>query len=90
MDTSRHYRLAPAVAIRPERFGGLIYHHSRRGLYCLRSRPLADFVRGLDGSRPLGEALDDFVTASALPEASRAALLQGLAQLERLDLFDEL
>ncbi len=90
MDTTRRYRLARAAAIRPERFGGLVYHHHRRGLYCLRSRPLVDFVRALDGSRCLGEALDAFVAARRLPAGSRAALLHGLAHLERLELLDEL
>jgi putative mycofactocin binding protein MftB len=90
MDVNRHYRLARAAAVRPERFGGLVYHHQTRSLICLRSPALADFVRGLDGSRRLGEALDEWAHAGRLPPGGRAELLSALAQLERMELLDEL
>lgn len=82
------YRLARGAAIRPERFGGLVYRYDNRRLYFLYSRDLVDFVSGLDGTRPLGTELDAFLASRALPTSTRATFVQALAQLERLSLLE--
>jgi mycofactocin biosynthesis protein MftB len=90
MDLSRRYRLSPRAAIRPERFGGLVYRYDNRRLYFLHSRDLVDFVSGLDGARPLVAALDEFLAARALPEATRQTFIKALAKLEQLEVLHEL
>lgn len=90
MNLDARYRLSRHAAIRPERFGGLVYRHDNRRLYFLYLRDLVDFVTGLDGSRPLVAALDNFLASRALPEASRETFLTALIQLEKLEVLDEL
>ncbi len=90
MNPAACYRLARQAALRPERFGGLVYRHDTRRLYCLQSRVLVDLVRGLDGTRRLRDALAEFLTVRALPTSASAELLRSLAQLEQLGLLDEL
>jgi len=41
IDLHRPYRLNPAVAVRPEPFGALIYHFGNRRLSFLKTRQLA-------------------------------------------------
>ena len=53
------YRLAPGVAIRPERFGGLVYRYDNRRLYFLHSHQAVEFINCLDGRRSLQEILDE-------------------------------
>ncbi len=84
MNPERPYRLAPSVALRPERFGALIYSHDTRRLYFLHSHAAAAFVGSLDGKRPLGEAVARFVAAQADGDAGAESLLQTMARLERL------
>jgi putative mycofactocin binding protein MftB len=90
MDLSQRYRLSPRAAIRPERFGGLVYRYDKRRLYFLHSRDLVDFVSELDGARPLAAALDDFLAARALPESTRQIFIKTLAKLEQMEVLDEL
>lgn len=90
MDLESRYCLSRHAAIRPERFGGLIYRHDNRRLYVVHSRALVDFVSGLDGTRPLAEALDSFLAARSLPETARPTVMQSLAQLVKLGVLDEL
>jgi len=45
IDLHRPYRLNPAVAVRPEPFGALIYHFGNRRLSFLKTRQLATVVR---------------------------------------------
>ena len=61
MNLASCYRLADGVAVRSERFGGLVYRYDNRRLYFLHSRNVADFVSGLDGLRPLQKAMEDFL-----------------------------
>jgi putative mycofactocin binding protein MftB len=89
MNLQACYRLAPGVVIRPERFGGLIYRHDTRRLYFLHSPELVEFVCELDGSRPLQEALDSFLTGRALYDTHRDAFINALANLEQLAVLDE-
>lgn len=84
MNPNANYCLAQGVAIRNERFGGLVYRHDNRRLYFLHSHELVDFVRGLDGQRPLVEALTHFMKSRTLPESNRDTFLKALTQLEKL------
>ncbi len=88
MDLAASYRLAPAAAIRPERFGGLIYRYDNRRLYFLHSHDLVAFVGQLDGSAALGVQLDQFLANRALAPGLRPQFLQALTQLERLGIID--
>ena len=47
-DLEAPWRLHPQVAIRPERFGALLYHFGTRRLSFLKSRALLEVVRSLD------------------------------------------
>lgn len=89
MNLEACYRLAPDVAIRPERFGGLVYRHANRRLYFLHSRELVDLVGTLDGTRPLTVHLDAFLTTHGLPETAREAFVAALGQLAELAVLDE-
>ena len=87
MNTAAHYRLAEGVAIRPERFGALVYRYDNRRLYFIHSRTAADFVGGLDGAHPLGQAVAAFVDRHALPPEAGDTLLGTLDQLETMGLI---
>ncbi|MBK8509053.1 MAG: mycofactocin biosynthesis chaperone MftB [Candidatus Competibacter sp.] len=87
VEFAARYQLAPGVAIRPERFGGLVYRYDNRRLYFLRSRQTVELVNCLDGRRPLREILDEFVTERELPAAAREPLVAAVAQLEHLGLL---
>lgn len=78
------YCLAPGVAIRPERFGGLVYRYDNRRLYFLHSHELVEFVSGLDGRSPLDEALGAFFTTSNLPQSASTQFVKALQQLSKL------
>jgi len=83
------YCLAPGVAIRPERFGGLVYRYDDRRLFFLHSHALVDFVSNLDGKQPLRKVLADFLTTRELPETFQDGLLKALAQLDKIGLLTE-
>jgi putative mycofactocin binding protein MftB len=89
MNLDACYRLAPGVAIRPERFGGLIYRHDTRRLYFLHSPELVEFVCELDGSRPLQEALDSFLNRHDLSDTHHEPFINALVHLEQLAVLDE-
>lgn len=89
MDLGAHYRIAAHAAIRPERFGGLVYRHDNRRLYFLHSPDLVAFLCALDETRSLGALLDDFLAARALPPATRAVFVHTLLRLEQLSILDE-
>jgi putative mycofactocin binding protein MftB len=78
------YRLAQNVAIRPERFGALVYNHDNRQLYFIHSHLVADFMIGLDGARPLGEAIEAFVAHRALSASAADTRLETGGRLERM------
>jgi putative mycofactocin binding protein MftB len=86
----RCYGLSRQAAIRPERFGGLIYRYDNRRLYFLHSAELVDFVNTLDGSVPLGLALDDFLASRQLPQNARTVFINALSQLKKMEVLDEL
>jgi mycofactocin biosynthesis protein MftB len=87
VDLTARYRLAPGVAIRPERFGGLVYRYDNRRLYFLHSHQAVEFVNGLDGRRSLQETLDEFLASREMPPSASATLVKAVAQLERLGLL---
>jgi putative mycofactocin binding protein MftB len=87
MNFATCYRLAEGVAIRAERFGGLVYRYDNRRLYFLHSRDVADFVSGLDGLRPLQNALGDFLESRGLPTKTGETLVKTVAQLEKMGIL---
>ncbi|MBL8258355.1 MAG: mycofactocin biosynthesis chaperone MftB [Candidatus Competibacteraceae bacterium] len=87
VEATARYRLAPGVAIRPERFGGLVYRYDNRRLYFLRSRQTVELVNRLDGRRALRDILDEFLAADPPPDAARETLLAAIGQLERLGIL---
>jgi putative mycofactocin binding protein MftB len=83
-DLHRAYRLNPAVAIRPEPFGALVYHFGNRRLSFLKSPRLAAVVRMLDSRVSAADAL----AAAGVPvpqQARYAAALAALADAEVID-----
>ncbi len=84
MNCAGRYRLAPGVTIRFESFGGLIYRHDNRRLYFLRSHEIAEFISGLDGLRPLDQAIAEFVASRGLAKALTSSLVAGVAQMEKM------
>lgn len=89
MKIQAHYRLAPGVSIRPERFGGLVYRHDNRRLFFLHSHELVEFVNNLDGEVPLGDVLDDFLLTSHLSQSAHMTFTNALVQLEKLGVLVE-
>jgi mycofactocin biosynthesis protein MftB len=89
VDLDSRYRLAPGVAIRPERFGGLVYRHDNRRLYFLRSHQAVEFVSSLDGCGSLRETLDEFLASRKIPPTAGEMLVKAVAQLERLGLLTQ-
>lgn len=85
MNPTDVFRLAHGVAVRPERFGGLIYERSSRRLLFLNSPDLTALLGELDGERPLAQVLDCYLEARALPASAGATLLRQLADLVRRD-----
>ncbi|HCB13816.1 MAG TPA: mycofactocin biosynthesis chaperone MftB [Gammaproteobacteria bacterium] len=81
------YRLAPGVAIRPERFGGLVYRYDNRRLYFLHSHQAVEFINCLDGRRSLQEILDEFLASRDMPPSASETLIRAAGQLERMGLL---
>ncbi|HRD65499.1 MAG TPA: mycofactocin biosynthesis chaperone MftB [Candidatus Competibacter sp.] len=83
------YRLAPNVAIRPERFGGLVYRYDNRRLYFLQSHQLVDLVSYLDGRRSLRDVLDEFLRLRDLPSTAHETLVAAVARLTGLGILTD-
>ena len=90
VNTEHSYEVPAQVSVRRERFGGLVYRYDNRALLFLHSRPLVDFLVGLDGERSLGEALEEFAAERGLGEGERRALENALGQLEGKGIIREL
>lgn len=88
--TEQSYEVPAQVAVRPEKFGGLVYRYDNRALLFLHSRPLVDFLVALDGERSLGAALEDFAAQRGLEDGERRALENALGQLEGKGIIREL
>jgi putative mycofactocin binding protein MftB len=67
-DLHRAWKLNPAVAIRPEPFGALVYHFDSRRLSFLKSPRLVTVVRLLDSHASAASALE----AAGVPARQRA------------------
>ena len=90
VNTEHSYKVPAQVSVRRELFGGLVYRYDNRALLFLHSRPLVDFLVGLDGERPLGAALENFAAERGLGEGERRALENALGQLEGKGIIREL
>jgi putative mycofactocin binding protein MftB len=77
-DPSRRYQLHPDLALRPERFGALLYHYGTRRLTFLKSAQLTAIVRDIGEHPSVDAALD----AHEIEPERRPALLRALATLE--------
>ncbi len=67
------WRLHPRVAVRPERFGALLYHFETRKLSFLKTPQLLDVVRRLaDAPTARSACTDAGVSAEALPGVAAA------------------
>lgn len=72
-DIDRAYDLAPAVAVRPESFGALLYHFGTRRLSFLKDRRLLAVVQCLpDAATARAACLAAGVTEQQLPTYARA------------------
>ena len=83
-DLNRGWRLNPAVSLRPESFGALVYHFGNRRLSFLKSQQLVTVVRLLGHHDSAADAL----TAAGVPVEQRgryAAALAALADSEVID-----
>lgn len=67
LDSTAAWALHPAVSVRPEPFGALLYHFGNRRLSFLKDRMLLDVVRAI-GDQP---SLDDALHACGVPEAQK-------------------
>jgi putative mycofactocin binding protein MftB len=90
VNTEHSYEVPAQVSVRRERFGGLVYRYDNRALLFLHSRPLVDFLVGLDGEQPLGAALEKFAAERGIDDGGRRALENALDQLERKGIIREL
>ena len=77
-DARRAYGLHPDLALRPERFGALLYHYGNRRLTFLKSPQLAALVADLGNHESVTDALD----AHEVSPAHRPAVLLALARLQ--------
>lgn len=75
------------MAIRPERFGGLVYRYDNHRLYFLHSHQVVDFVNSLDGGYSLQEALDAFLASRQIPPTAGESLIKAIAQLEQVGIL---
>ena len=84
IDLHRPYRLNPAVAVRPEPFGALIYHFGNRRLSFLKTRQLATVVRLLASHDSVADTLD----AAGVPASQWPRYLAALAALADSEVID--
>lgn len=75
--TDRHVELHPQVALRPEPFGALAYHHGTRRLVFLKHPDVVAVVEALAEQPTVGAALDHV----GVEPARRPAFLSALQSL---------
>ena len=85
IDLHRAYRLNPAVALRPEPFGALVYHFGNRRLSFLKSRQLVTVVRLLENHDSAAGALH----AAGVPAGQWGRYTAALAALADSEVIDE-
>jgi len=83
-DLNRGWRLNPAVSLRPESFGALVYHFGNRRLSFLKSQQLVTVV-GLLGHH---DSAADALTAAGVPVEQRARYAAALAALADSEVID--
>jgi mycofactocin biosynthesis protein MftB len=83
-DLGRAYRLNPAVALRPEPFGAMVYHFGNRRLSFLKSPELVTAIQLLDSYDSAADALD----AAGVPVLERARYAVALAALAYWEVID--
>ena len=83
-DVNRGWRLNPAVSLRPESFGALVYHFGNRRLSFLRTQQLVTVVRLLESHENAADAL----AAAGVPVPQRAAYAAALARLADSEVID--
>ena len=83
-DLNRGWRLNPAVALRPEPFGALVYHFGNRRLSFLKTRALVTVVRLLASHDSAAGAL----AAAGVPAGQRARYAAALAALADSEVID--
>jgi putative mycofactocin binding protein MftB len=82
-DLDAAWQVHPSVAIRPERFGALLYHFGTRRLSFLKTPALLDAVQRLDQSTSARVALEDAgITGDETSSYERA--LAGLAKTDMI------
>jgi putative mycofactocin binding protein MftB len=77
-DLEGAWELHPSVAVRPERFGALLYHFGTRRLSFLKTPMLLDAVNAL-AERPTARAALDAAGVDERQYATYAKALAGLA-----------
>ena len=77
------WTLSPAVALRPEPFGALVYHFDNRRLTFLKRPELAAVVQALGDQPSVRSAL----VAAGIPEAQHRAYADALASLASTDMI---
>ncbi len=76
-DLDAAWRVHPQVAVRPERFGALLYHFGTRRLSFLKHPTLATVLRELDGQPDARSAC----RAAGVPEQDLPAFERALGAL---------
>jgi putative mycofactocin binding protein MftB len=84
-DLDGAWELHPSVAVRPERFGALLYHFGTRRLSFLKTPTLLDAVQRLDSSTSARAALSE----SGVGEAETPTYARALAGLAATDMIRE-
>ncbi|HVT22676.1 MAG TPA: mycofactocin biosynthesis chaperone MftB [Mycobacteriales bacterium] len=84
-DLDRAWELHPSVAVRPERFGALLYHFGTRRLSFLKTPALLDAVTKL-ATEPSARAA---LTAAGVSAPETAAYEKALAGLAASDMIRE-
>lgn len=77
LDTAAAWALHPAVSVRPEPFGALLYHFGNRKLSFLKDRLLLDVVNEI-GTQP---SLDAAFDAAGVPDDQRARYRKAIQSL---------
>jgi putative mycofactocin binding protein MftB len=84
-DLDSAWEIHPSVAVRPERFGALLYHFGTRRLSFLKTPTLLAAVQRLDSSTSARAALAE----SGVAEADAPAYERALAGLAATDMIRE-
>ena len=77
LDSGAAWALHPAVSVRPEPFGALLYHFGNRKLSFLKDRTLLAIVREIDAQPSLDAAFD----ACDVADAQRQRFLTAIQSL---------